>query len=314
MAAIQPSEIGDDVKEPITAEDFFSPWESIASDWRSSRDKIEEIIGITSSSQALVWRGTPDASYSLFSSLYRRLLAKHGASPTESQMLKAEGEILKAARNSWRFDNLSALEIFAQVQHYGGPTRLLDVTYNPLIALWFAVEQEFQSGQRKPETDGRLFAFALGASRTEPQLDEKWGGYEIPWERDKIDGWTTELPLLWRPPEYNPRISAQNAAFLVGGVPSVKNGGNARYRKGPGDGTTKGTWLISEVRQATSVTLFMNTSDRKPQIRSAPTFTIRIPAKAKAEIRGALRQYFGYSSASIYPDLYGLARYGTREF
>jgi len=298
----------------ITAEQFFSPWESVASDWISSRDKIEEIIGISSSSQALVWRGMPDASNALFSSLYRRLLAKYGAPPTETQMLSAENRILEAARGSWRFDNLSALEISAQVQHYGGPTRLLDVTYNPLIALWFAVEQKFDRGLPIPDIDGRLFAFALGEGRAEPQLDEKWGGYEIPWKPGEIKDWTTELPLLWRPPEYNPRISAQNAAFLVGGVPSVRNGGNARYRKGPGDGTSKGAWRIGQVKQATSVTLFMNTSDRKPQNRSAPTFTIRIAAKAKAPIRKVLEHHFGYNSASIYPDLYGFARYGSFEF
>lgn len=47
--------------------------------------------------------------------------------------------------------NRSALEIFADVQHHGGLTRLLDVTLNPYIATWFAVESNM-------DRDSRLFA------------------------------------------------------------------------------------------------------------------------------------------------------------
>lgn len=293
-----------------TAEEFFAPWESLAHDWISSRDSIEGVINISTSSRDLVWRGVSNASYPLHSSLYRKLQNKLGHPPTEQQMVSSETRILRAARNSWRFDNLSALEIFAQIQHYGGPTRLLDVTYNPLIALWFAVEEKFdEHGAPLPDVDGRLFAF--DATRSQLKLDETWGGYGLPWIDKTIEEWSTKLPSLWRPPEYNPRISAQNSAFLVGGVPMVMNGTNARYRKGPGDGQSSGAWKIDQVRLATSVTLSMNTVERKPQVRSTPTFTVRISDCAKAPIRRVLEEHFGYSSASLYPDLYGLSKYGT---
>lgn len=39
----------------------------------------------------------------------------------------------------YEFDGLSSLDILAKMQHYGVPTRLLDVTTNPLCALFFAV-------------------------------------------------------------------------------------------------------------------------------------------------------------------------------
>ena len=158
-------------------------------------------------------------------------------------MVSAETRILRAARNSWRFDDLSAMEIFAQIQHYGGPTRLLDGTYNPLIALWFAVAEKFDAhGSPLPDVDGRLFAF--DASRSQLKLDYTWGGYELPWKDGEIEEWSTKLPSLWRPPEYNQRISAQNSAFLLGGVPKVMKGANARYRKAPGDGLTAGSVFL----------------------------------------------------------------------
>lgn len=289
---------------------FFSPWDSYATDWVSSQSRIQEILRIASPSRELVWRGVSNSAYPLHSSLFRHLLNKKGAPPTELQMLSAEKKLLRIARHQWRFDNSTALELFAQIQHFGGPTRLLDVSFNPLIALWFAVEQKFDlNGDPQLDEDGRLFAF--DATRNLLKLDGQWGGYEIPWRDNAQPDWGIKLPSVWRPPAYNSRIPAQNSAFLVGGVPKVTSGTNAKYRKGPGDGISQGTWKIGEVRLATSVSLSMNTSDRALQARSTPTFTIVISSAAKAEIRNVLENHFGYNSASMYPDLYGLAKYGT---
>lgn len=291
---------------------FFDPWESTAQDWRSCLELIEKISKISTEKRVLVWRGVTNASFALHSSLYRQLTSSRGIPPTEPQMVKAELKLLEAARENWRFGNLTALETLAHVQHYGGHTRLIDVTFNPLIALWFAVElNQDPYGKSSTESDGRLLAF--DATKRSLKLDDFWGGHDLPWFGLQPKKWGMQLPSVWRPPSYNERIAAQNSAFLVGGVPSVMSGANAKYRKSPGNGQSSGTWTISEVRTATSVSLSMNVSSRTVQARATPTFTFRISASAKKEIRRVLATRFGITYSSLYPDLQGLARFGSRD-
>ncbi len=226
----------------------------------------------------------------------------------ESDVVAVEEKLLVRARRNWRFENMSALELLAHVQHYGGPTRLLDVSLNPFVALWFAVELKYINGEAQPDEDGRLFIFDI--TNRQIDLDDLWGGRDLPWKNPRTD-WCIELPWIWRPPSYNERIPAQNSAFLIGGIPKAGPGTNMKYRRKPGDGTNAATWSASDVRESTSVTLSMNSLDRSLRADSRPTFTFRVLASAKAPIRAILEKRFGFNPASMYPDLYGLAQYGA---
>jgi FRG domain len=143
----------------MRAEDFFRPWEHTATGWEQCLTEIGNVITRATTKRELAWRGVVNSEYALHSSVYRRFLARWGTPPDESDVVVLDSGILKAARKRWRFDNLSALETLAHIQHYGGPTRLLDVSFNPLVALWFAVEQKFDDGKQLPDTDGRIFVF-----------------------------------------------------------------------------------------------------------------------------------------------------------
>lgn len=292
-------------------EDFFSPWERTATGWEECLAEISNVQSRAGDGRELVWRGVTDASWALHSSVYLKFMQRKGAPPDEAEVVNYEQDLLMAARRKWRFDNMSALEIFAHIQHYGGPTRLLDVSFNPLVALWFAVEQKYDaSGAAKADVDGRMFIF--DASDRQIDLDQKWGGRVLPWATDPDGQWRRGLPRVWRPPSYNDRIPAQNSAFLIAGVPSVSAGDNAKYRKGPGDGSVAGNWTIDEVRRASSVTLSMNSLDRKPHGGAKPTFTLRIAAAGKPRVRAMLEKQYGLNASSLYPDLFGLANHGYR--
>ena len=293
----------------MSAEDFFKPWEVDANNWKDALEKIGAIQSRAGDQRTLTWRGVTNAKYPLHSSLFREILKRTNSNPEEADLVNFETEVLKKARKYWRFDNLSALETMAHIQHFGGPTRLLDVSFNPLVALWFAVEEKHNE---EDDEDGRLIIFDV--TGRDINLDSKWGSYELPWEKLNSPSWRKELPHVWRPPSYNERIPAQNSAFLLGGIPQVATGGNAKYRKAPGDGVKAGTWSAEEVRSFTSVTLSMNTFARDVQKRATPTFTFRISAAGKSEIRANPEKNYGFNVASIYPDLFGLAQHGANLF
>lgn len=290
-------------------ENAWAPWEREITSWQSALDELENLNSRVPELD-VVWRGVVDASYGLHSSLSRKITDLTGDSAKEEVLQTYEREILRRCRADWRYDNLPTLELLAHLQHFGGPTRLIDVSKNPFVSLWFAVEPKYQSdGTVRGETDGRLFAFTV---KERISLDQTgpfdWGGRGLPWEgKNPGDGWgrVDTPPVLWVPPAYNERISAQNAGFLIGGTPASWANGN-RWPSKPGSDERR-YLKIEEVRAASSLYVRPATLDRKASTGQYPTFTLRIKSEAKHEIRERLSRRFGFTSATIYPDLFGLA-------
>lgn len=310
--------------------DYFSADESVIDSMRELNRRIGALVA-KNPSLPLVWRGVRDADWAIHSSLFRQLCAvnnvvppsEHPAKaqpyPDEDQLVRAEREILHVARTDWRFDGMSALETFARIQHSGGPTRLLDVTKNPYIATWFAVEQNDDTDGK----DARLIAFATqpvskpdkpAAPSSMVELDAEWGDRIPPWHswstsaaRQGVDWGTGARRRLWIPPAYSPRIAAQNAAFIVDGVP-ITSARTAPYFK-TGDG---GYWSRADLLATSSIYAKTAKPTRECKYNSrnlAPTFTFRIVSAVKAEVREFLESQFGYTRSYVYPDITELARY-----
>lgn len=105
-----------------------------ATTWQDAKHILEEY------SQHFVFRGQGDASWELATSLERTtFFAKsyHVEDDFIRDFMRAAGSFPELTNPPLSNDVLSWLSI---MQHYGAPTRLLDFTFSPFIAAFFAME------------------------------------------------------------------------------------------------------------------------------------------------------------------------------
>lgn len=94
---------------------------------------VESILARTLSPSVVTsYRGHGSTEFKLQPSIFR----KAGTKENEHILLR---ELIAAHPEDFHGDT-SALETLVRMQHYSLPTRLLDVTFNPLVALYFACE------------------------------------------------------------------------------------------------------------------------------------------------------------------------------
>jgi hypothetical protein len=106
-------------------------------------DKLGKVDG-----KQLYFRGHSKASYVLEPSVYRN----RGWIEGESAMLK---ELILRCPNDFA-GGISTFQALVRMQHYGLPTRLLDLTSNPLVALYFACEMH-----RGDDEDAQVIVFGF---------------------------------------------------------------------------------------------------------------------------------------------------------
>ena len=304
---------------PMSAEEYFSEDEGEVTSLADLHVKIERLVS-KNPGLVLVWRGHQDATWGLHSTLYRALKGSDGDSyPSEDEMVTAEKEVLRKARDEWRLNDMSAIEVLARLQHYGAPTRLLDVSRNPLIAAWFAVEAGTGDDQ-----DGRLLALATGPVPREPatfvpslalsasELSTAqgpiWHSYKDATER-RSGGWGTGgSRLVWIPSVYEERMSAQNAGFVLDGMPIISEEILPFFRGARGDRSLTNGDLLA----VGSIFAHTQKTTRKATRVGpgfAPTFSFRIPQEVKSELREKLASRYALTRGTIYPDVAGLAKY-----
>ncbi|MHA5498444.1 FRG domain-containing protein [Pseudomonas aeruginosa] len=101
------------------------------------------------------FRGHADVSWQLLPGVYRLDSEGRSFRTDESRLFH---EMLRCDSSAFAEDK-TTFEWLARMQHYGLPTRLLDITANSLVALFFACTD-------LQETDGEVFAFPWPDRRT----------------------------------------------------------------------------------------------------------------------------------------------------
>ncbi|MCM6763746.1 FRG domain-containing protein [Rathayibacter sp. ZW T2_19] len=259
----------------------------------------------------LVWRGQQNAKWPTHSSLYRKL--ETTAPPSEEDLIEAERTSMDLAVSWGRRPN-HALEFLADLQHFGAPTRLLDVTLEPEMAAWFAVEAD----PELDDVDGRVVAWGrlVRISKTSmsaatgklPPSDDLpfWHGWTNENERSRVGWGTGSRTWDWFPPALSDRMRAQRAGFLLEAAPLV----TAEVADVISEGTAK-DWRAEEIAHSTSIVGIPSRYDVRTKKNGAnlvPIFSARISCHAKEELRDYLASK-GFTSQSVYPDFGGLVQY-----
>jgi FRG domain len=143
-----------------------------------------------------VFRGHSKATFDLLPSIARtqhtsKSLEKFEISIFEIFRREAPSYTDKEMEGDW--------EWLAFAQHHGLPTRMLDWSHNPLVALYFAVIEY-------PESDAELFA--LHSTRKVSQATLSKSPFVI------------SSPVKYYPKIVSPRIRAQEGLFIVFSAPS----------------------------------------------------------------------------------------------
>jgi hypothetical protein len=168
-----------------------------------------------------VYRGSSNAKSPLLTSLARLggINPPHTKSELEEHILR---NFIRYSRPYLGIDTVNDWEHLVSAQHHGVPTRLLDWTYSPLVAAFFAT---------RPNDDGDVADRAVWRldwqsvhqkfefpplSLLIKDLDELFGkdGHFTPWVLMRR-GAQRDFACLLEPPSLDDRIVAQAAVFTL---------------------------------------------------------------------------------------------------
>jgi hypothetical protein len=182
--------------------------------WKEFDDIIEPLTNYAPSGYGTIFRGQACSDWPLQHSLSRKL----GPSMDEEARIEIEraamtqfqqqGHLHLGPGSPPKPDDLHGWWAF--MQHHGAPTRLLDWTKSPFVALYFAVVEH-------PEQDGAVWLFSLSSLM---EAMEAKHGYDPTVKRADYKAYyqATRLPHFLFPLDFyhqNQRMIAQQGLFTV---------------------------------------------------------------------------------------------------
>jgi FRG domain len=155
--------------------------------YRSIDALLRTCVSATPDDRILIYRGVSDSTYELIPSLGRiESLKRLSESEQRERELALLESFKKLALPYFETPADGTWELLAHAQHHGLPTRILDWSMNPLVALYFAVESV-----SKP--NGALYSYAITRFTS----------------TDRLDPMDLDFPVTVQLPHVTRRIAAQ---------------------------------------------------------------------------------------------------------
>lgn len=279
-------------------------WSQTPADIKELWATIGEISFASGPTARTVWRGMASDQHEVKSSLVRHLEGE-SEKITEATVRERERQYLSDARE-WglglsEFGQATDLHLLAMLQHHGAPTRLIDVTYNPLTALWFACESA--AHKKRP---GVLVAFM--ATNMEPFVTTSvpslsFDNFDQPETASLLQALEAsehaQSPVMIVPRKPDLRMSVQEGLFITSVIPSEAND-NPSVGLPPAD--PEGFRKLLKSRSQPG---------NRHHLRHAPdTFSmvgLIITPQLKAQLLPILESSFNRSARTMFPDLSGFA-------
>ena len=185
-------------------------------------DYIGYIGDIATSEKSHLYRGQEDAEWQVTSSAFRRLEERYRASPRSFSYMYLDylSKIIYEVKLNYpsTYRNLFPLECLAHLQHNGVATGLIDFTFNPLVALWFACADQKKDTNGKVialENNGEVIEEIATPEKLESDLETFFGVDEAKWHL-----WSPALDSQFVDTQ---RMTRQHSVFLFG-LPEVTSG------------------------------------------------------------------------------------------
>ena len=174
-----------------------------------------------------IYRGHADAGWKLESTLERTL----GENWSSELATKTEDHYLNLFKSKYHIYNnaehapTSKLAWLSVMQHYGAPTRLLDFTESPYIALYFALEAYDPQQERdlavfaidySAVMDASLAYIATRDSDFSVSRNDVLGQQDALFD-DIVDRFSYDVVWITEPLELNARIDRQAGTFAIPG-------------------------------------------------------------------------------------------------
>ena len=178
----------------------------------TSLDQYIDQLHNTTQKGLFTFRGQINSNWEAIPSLLRR--PRLEAIRFQSVMMR---ELLLQPHKIPYLRNQDPVEYMMLLQHFGIPTKLLDVTMDPLIALFFAC---FDPKNQEAESDGKVYMFYLDQYKkvkiNTSELDVyKQGITTDNYKELLIDRIEKDEHLFFEPLIKNPRMRAQDGAFFM---------------------------------------------------------------------------------------------------